>query len=71
MAPNDFVTIPDLQGIFYSEAIKKIDEMGLKEGSVKFISQDNFLPNTVLNQNPKEGTKVSQNSSINLIISKW
>jgi beta-lactam-binding protein with PASTA domain len=42
----------------------------LKEGSVKFISQDNFLPNTVLNQNPKEGTKVSQNSSINLIISK-
>ena len=70
LAPNDFVTIPDLQGIFYSEAIKKIDEMGLKEGSVKFISQDNFLPNTVLNQNPKEGTKVSQNSSINLIISK-
>ena len=41
-----------------------------EEGSVKFISQDNFLPNTVLNQNPKEGTKVSQNSSINLIISK-
>jgi len=70
LAPNDFVTVPDLQGIFYSEAIKKIDEIGLKEGSVQFINQDKFLPNTVLNQNPKEGTKVSQDSPINLIISK-
>ena len=70
LAPNDFVTVPDLQGIFYSEAIKKIDEIGLKEGSVQFVNQDKFLPNTVLNQNPKEGTKVSQDSPINLIISK-
>ena len=70
LAPNDFVTVPDLQGIFYSEALKKINEIGLKEGSVKFTSQDSFLPNTVLSQNPKEGTKVSQKSSVNLIISK-
>ena len=70
LAPNDFVTVPDLQGIFYSEAIKKIDKMGLKEGSIQFVNQDKFLPNTVLNQNPKEGTKVSQDSPINLIISK-
>ena len=70
LAPNDFVTVPDLQGIFYSEAIKKIDKMGLKEGSIQFVNQDKFLPNTLLNQNPKEGTKVSQDSPRNLIISK-
>ena len=70
LAPNDFIAVPDLQGIFYSEAIKKINELGLKEGSIQFLDQDKFLPNTVLNQNPKEGTKVSQDSSINLIISK-
>tara|TARA_B100000902_G_scaffold83182_1_gene87766 strand:+ start:1945 stop:2661 length:717 start_codon:yes stop_codon:yes gene_type:complete len=70
LAPNDFVTVPDLEGIFYSEAIKRISEIGLKEGSIQFVSQDEFLPNTVLSQNPKEGTKVSQSSSINFIISK-
>ena len=70
LAPNDFIAVPDLQGIFYSEAIKKINELGLKEGSIQFVVQNKFLPNTVLNQNPKEGTKVSQDSSINLIISK-
>jgi len=70
LAPNDFVTVPDLEGIFYSEAIKRISEIGLKEGSIEFVSQDEFLPNTVLSQNPKEGTQVSQSSSINFIISK-
>ena len=70
LAPNDFVTVPDLEGIFYSEAIKRISEIGLKEGYIQFVSQDEFLPNTVLSQNPKEGTQVSQSSSINFIISK-
>jgi beta-lactam-binding protein with PASTA domain len=70
LAPNDFVTVPDLEGIFYSEAIKRISAIGLKEGSIRFVAQDEFLPNTVLSQNPREGTKVSQDSSINLIISK-
>jgi len=70
LAPNDFVTVPDLEGIFYSEAIKRISAIGLKEGSIRFVAQDEFLPNTVLSQNPREGTKVSQDSHINLIISK-
>jgi beta-lactam-binding protein with PASTA domain len=70
LAPNDFVAVPNLIGLFYSEGLEKIGNSNLKEGSIKFVDYKKSVPNIILNQNPKEGTKVSQNSRINLIISK-
>jgi len=70
LALNDFVAVPNLIGLFYSEGLEKIENSNLKEGSIKFVDYKKSVPNIILNQNPKEGTKVSQNSRINLIISK-
>ena len=70
LAPNDFVPVPNLIGLFYNEALDKIKDSNLEKGSIKFVDYDKSVPNIVLNQNPKEGTKISQNSKINLVISK-
>ena len=70
LAPNDLVDVPDYQGIFLNEALKIIQEKGFFEGKIQYIENKKFLPNTVLNQSPKEGTKVSQGSKINLVIVK-
>ena len=70
LAPNDLVDVPDFQGIFLNEALKIIQEKGFFEGKIQYIENKKFLPNTVLNQSPKEGTKVSQGSKINLVIVK-
>ena len=70
LAPNDFVPAPNLIGLFYNEALEKIKSSNLKKGSIKFVDYEKSVPNIVLNQSPKEGTKISQNSKINLVISK-
>lgn len=70
LAPNDLVDVPDFQGIFLNEALKIIQEKGFFEGKIQYVENKKFLPNTVLNQSPKEGTKVSQGSRINLVIVK-
>ncbi len=70
IAFNDLVDVPDFQGIFLSEALKIIEERGFFEGKIQYVENKEFLPNTVLNQSPKEGTKVSQGSKINLVIAK-
>ena len=53
------------------EALEKIESSNLKKGSTKFVDYEKSVPNIILNQSPKEGTKISQNSKINLVISKW
>ena len=70
LAPNDLVDVPDFQGIFLNEALKIIQEKGFFEGKIQYVENKKFLPNTVLNQSPKEETKVSQGSKINLVIVK-
>ena len=54
LAPNDLVDVPDFQGIFLSEALKIIEERGFFEGKIQYVANKKFLPNTVLNQSPKE-----------------
>ena len=47
-----------------------MQEKGFFEGKIQYVDNKKYLPNTVLNQSPKEGTKVSQGSKINLVIVK-
>ena len=55
---------------FLAKALKIIEERGFFEGKIQYVENEKFLPNTVLNQSPKEGTKVSQGSKINFVIVK-
>ena len=70
LAPNDLIEVPNLRGIFLSEALKIIKEKGFKEGKIKYLENGNFLSNTIINQNPEDGTKIKQGSKINLIVVK-
>lgn len=64
------IEVPNLRGIFLSEALKIIKEKGFKEGKIKYLENGNFLSNTIINQNPEDGTKIKQGSKINLIVVK-
>ena len=68
--PIDLVPVPDLQGLFLSEAVEKISESKLITGKIKFIKNERFLPKTVFNQNPPSNTKVERGTKIDLIINE-
>jgi len=68
--PIDLVPVPDLQGLFLSEAVEKISESNLITGKIKFIKNERFLPKTVFNQNPPSNTKVERGTKIDLIINE-
>ena len=68
LAPNDLVEVPNLRGIFLSEALKIINEKGFIEGKIRYVENQKFLSNTIINQNPVDGTKIKQGSKINLIV---
>lgn len=68
--PIDLVPVPDLQGLFLSEAVEKISENKLITGKIKFIKNERFLPKTVFNQNPPSNTKVERGTKIDLIINE-
>jgi len=68
--PIDLVPVPDLQGLFLSEAVDKISESNLITGKIKFIKNERFLPKTVFNQNPPSNTKVERGTKIDLIINE-
>ncbi|GIS42824.1 MAG: hypothetical protein Ct9H90mP15_08640 [Candidatus Neomarinimicrobiota bacterium] len=57
LAPNDFVPVPNLIGLFYNEALEKIESSNLKKGSTKFVDYEKSVPNIILNQSPKKGNK--------------
>jgi len=68
--PIDLVPVPDLPGLFLSEAVEKISESNLITGKIKFIKNERFLPKTVFNQNPPSNTKVERGTKIDLIINE-
>lgn len=68
--PIDLISVPDLQGLFLSEAMQKIDKSNLITGKIKYIKNERFLPKTVFNQNPPLGTKVRRGTKIDLIINE-
>ena len=53
---------------FLSEALKIINEKGFIEGKIRYVENQKFLSNTIINQNPVDGTKIKQGSKINLIV---
>lgn len=65
----DYV-VPDVIGIQYSEAVKKIKKEGLQVGTVQYRIQDNLIPETVIDQQPEAGKKVQAGDSVGLTVSR-
>jgi len=63
------VTVPQLVGIDLSEAEKIIDSLGLNISGFERAVMTDLLPNTVIWQSLREGSKVELGSSIELKVS--
>ncbi|MBN2426156.1 MAG: PASTA domain-containing protein [Calditrichaceae bacterium] len=63
-------TIPDLVGSSLVSAKKQLQAIGIKNIKVEYEVRENMLPETVLSQSLKSGTKVSEDMEITLKISK-
>jgi serine/threonine-protein kinase len=63
------VYMPNLIGKPLDEAKKIIEEMGLKLGLVTYRRDENYLPETVIEQSAPEATELDSGEEIDLIVS--
>ena len=66
-------TVPDVLGIKYSKAVEEILVAGLSVGDVQENLKNRWWqlwlrPNRVLDQDPKPGAVLAENSGVNLIL---
>lgn len=64
------ITVPDLIGKSLMEAEKVIADSTLKLGKINYQKSFSLLPNTILDQYPSKGTKVSTGTQIDLFVTK-
>jgi serine/threonine-protein kinase len=62
--------IPNLIGKSLSAARQQLNQLGVSVGEIEYEDNNSYLPNTILNQNIKEGTPVGESTSINLTVSR-
>ncbi|MEN3045215.1 MAG: PASTA domain-containing protein [Candidatus Hydrothermales bacterium] len=65
---QELVTVPNIIGKYLSQAISILEKEGLKPGVIRKELSAEYPENKVINQDPKPGTKVKKNSSINITI---
>lgn len=66
---SNFTYMPGVTGLTLDEAIKNLEDMNLKLGLVTYRTDENFLPETVLEQSEDEGTELDINTEIDLVVS--
>jgi len=64
-----FTYMPNLIGLTLDEATKRLDDKALKAGIVTYRTDENFLPETVLEQSESEGTELDVSTEIDLVVS--
>ncbi|MCL4417909.1 MAG: PASTA domain-containing protein [Actinobacteria bacterium] len=63
------VKVPNLIGLTKQDAIKTIEDLGLKAGSISEENSSDFVKDTIINQNPSYNEEIDKNSIINLTVS--
>lgn len=66
----DSIYVPSLIGKTLTEAQKILKEKGLRTGNITFQFNDELLPNTVIDQLPRENDVVTTQKEIDLFISQ-
>jgi beta-lactam-binding protein with PASTA domain len=66
----DSIYVPALVGKTLSEAQKLLKEKGLRTGNITYQFNDELLPNTVIDQLPRENDIVTTQKEIDLFISQ-
>lgn len=66
---SNFTYMPSVVGLTIDEALKRLDDKGLKLGVQTTRTDENYLPETVLEQSEPEGTELDIDTEIDLVIS--
>lgn len=64
------IEVPDLIGKSLAEAEKIITESSLTLGKINYQKSFSLLPNTILDQYPSKGNKVSNGTKVDLFVTK-
>jgi len=66
----DSIYVPALTGKTLTEALKMLKEKGLRSGNITYQYNDELLPNTVIDQLPRENDIVTTQKEVDLFISQ-
>ncbi len=66
----DSIYVPSLIGKTLTEAQKLLKEKGLKTGNITFQFNDELLPNTIIDQLPRENDVVTTQKEVDLFVSQ-
>jgi len=66
---SNFTYMPKVIGLTLDEAQKRLDDKSLLTGIVSYRADENFLPETVLEQSEPEGTELDVGTEIDLVVS--
>ncbi|WP_120667903.1 Stk1 family PASTA domain-containing Ser/Thr kinase [Caldibacillus debilis] len=63
------VTVPEVEGMEYEEAVNRLEDAGLKIGNTYKITHEEIPENHVVKTDPKEGKTVKEGSIIHIFVS--
>ena len=66
---SNFTYMPKVLGLTIDEARKRIEDKSLKVGIVTYRTNENYLPETVLEQSEPEGAELDVATEIDLVVS--
>ena len=66
---SNFTYVPKVIGLTIDEAKKRLEDKSLKLGIVTYRTDENYLPETVLEQSEPEGTELDVGTEIDLVVS--
>jgi serine/threonine-protein kinase len=63
-------TIPELVGNSLAAAKKQLRSLGIAKINIEYEEKENMLPETVIKQSIKSGTKITEEMEISIVVSK-
>lgn len=66
---SNFTFVPNVSGLTLSEATNRLEDKLLRLGVVSYRVDENYLPETVLEQSEPEGTELDVGTEIDLVVS--
>ena len=66
---SNFTYMPSVVGLMIDEALKRLEDKGLRLGVQTTRTDENYLPETVLEQSEPEGAELDVDTEIDLVIS--
>jgi serine/threonine-protein kinase len=64
------ITVPTLVAGTLDEAREKLSEAGLTVGKITYVSDDTYMGETIISQQPDAGTIVAKNTPVNMSVSR-